>query len=165
MPRNQRLFDGVRVILLTSHLDDRGFFREVAKKSWKVSDIRQVSVSQTKVGIIKAFHWHEHQRDVWHLLSGRILVGLHDLRKNSKTFGQTISFEWDSKKAACLLVIPKKIAHGYKVLDSPSAVMLYLMDKEYNPKKSDEKRIPFDDPLVSMDWNEAGTQAILDFID
>lgn len=160
MVRAKKLFSGIRVIPLTSHADERGFFREVVKKSWKISDICQVSVSQTKPGIIKAFHWHNRQRDVWHLLQGRLLVGLHDLRKTSKTHGQTISFEWDAEKVPCLLVIPKKIAHGYKVLGSQNALMLYMMDSEYNPQKQDEERMEFDDPAVALDWNTLPAQSI-----
>lgn len=164
MPKPNALFPGVRIIPLTDHADDRGFFREVAKKSWKVSGISQVSVSETKPGVIKAFHWHEHQRDAWHLLEGKIMVGLHDLREKSKTFGQTISFEWDARKAPCLLVVPKKVAHGYKVRGKKNALLLYMMDNEYDVEKPDEKRIAFDDPEIALDWNKAPACGIGDFI-
>lgn len=163
MPKSGALFSGVQLIALKDYTDERGFFREVAKKSWKVSSIRQVSVSQTKPGIIKAFHWHERQNDAWHLLEGKILVGLHDLRKKSKTSGQTVSFEWDAN-TPCLLVIPKKVAHGYKVLGAQNAVMLYLMDTEYHSKKPDEKRLAFDDPKIQMDWNQKPAQSITDLL-
>jgi dTDP-4-dehydrorhamnose 3,5-epimerase len=158
------LFSGVRIIPLVDHSDNRGFFREIAKKSWKVSDIRQVSVSETKSGVIKAFHWHERQRDIWHLLKGRLIVSLHDLRKTSDDFGRTISFEWDAKKTGCLLAIPKKVCHGYKVVGPKNALMLYMMDREYNPKKPDEKRILFDNPRIGMEWKKKPEMSIEDFM-
>ncbi|MFH0955505.1 MAG: dTDP-4-dehydrorhamnose 3,5-epimerase family protein [Candidatus Micrarchaeota archaeon] len=164
MVSKKNLLSGVRVIPLSDHSDKRGFFREIAKKSWKMPDIRQVSVSETKSGIIKAFHWHERQGDAWHLLKGKLIVSLHDLRKTSRDFGRTISFEWDAKKTACLLLIPKKVCHGYKAVGPKNALMLYMMDREYNPKKPDEKRIPFDDPKIGMNWKGQPKMSINDFM-
>lgn len=164
MAKQRLLFSGVKIVFLTDHADDRGFFREVARKTWKISKIGQVSISQTKPGVIKAFHWHERQSDAWHLLQGRLIVGLHDLRKNSKSFGQTVLFEWDAQKNPFLLVIPKKIAHGYKVIGPKDALMLYMMDNEYDPKKPDEKRMAFDDPKIGADWKKAPAYSISDFL-
>ena len=163
MAKPGALFAGVRIVPLTDHADDRGFFREVARKSWRISKIGQVSVSKTKPGVIKAFHWHERQSDAWHLLQGRLIVGIHDLRKKSKSFGQTILFEWDAKQKPCVLVIPKKVCHGYKVIGSKDALMLYMMDKEYDSKKSDEKRISHDDPSIGANWDQKPGKAITDF--
>lgn len=147
---------GIQVIPLEDHVDERGFFREVCLASKTKIVIRQVSLSKTKPGVIKAFHWHEKQFDAWHLVSGTVLVGLHDLRKDSVSFGKTDRFVWSADEKPLLLVIPKKVAHGYKVLGDKPAVMLYLMDKEYDAKKPDEKRIPFDSPDIGFDWQIMG---------
>ncbi len=144
---------GIRVFRLEKHPDERGFFAEILRKSWIKSSIRQISLSQTKPGIIKAFHWHEKQLDIWHLVSGKILVVLHDGRKNTASAGKTNSFLWDAEQEPLLLlVIPKKVLHGYKVLGEKPALMLYMMDKEYDAKKPDEKRVPFDDSRIGFDW-------------
>jgi dTDP-4-dehydrorhamnose 3,5-epimerase len=144
---------GIRVFRLQSHANERGFFREVLRKTWISKPIQQASLSQTNPGVIKAFHWHDKQLDIWHLVSGKALVVLHDARKKTKTAGKTEHFVWDSEKDSLLLVIPKKVLHGYKVLGEKPITMLYLMDKEYNAKKPDEKRVSFDDPKIGFDWS------------
>jgi len=148
--------DGVKIIGLESHVDERGYFMEVYRKSLlKNVPVRQVSVSLTNPGIIKAFHWHRRQFDVWHIVSGKALVVLHDMRENSPTAGCTQSFVADDLNPI-LVVIPKMVAHGYKVLGDKPLLMLYLMDKEYDRKNPDEGRIEFDDKSIGFDWHSEG---------
>ncbi len=40
-------------------------------------------------GVIKAFHYHEKQDDLWFFPSGNAQVVLYDLRKDSPTKGET----------------------------------------------------------------------------
>ena len=42
------------------------------------------------------------------------------------------------------MLIPPRVAHGYKVLENKDFLLLYHTDKTYDPKNPDEKRIPFD---------------------
>ncbi len=151
---------GVTIRLLADHAGANGFFREALRKSWIPFPIRQVSVSKTNQGEIKAFHWHQKQWDVWHVLSGKALVGLYDLRPHSKTFKKKAKWVLDAKKKPVIVMIPKKVAHGYRVLGKKPLLMLYLTDKEYNPKKPDEHRIPFDDPTIGFDWTEKKARRI-----
>ena len=146
-----KTIEGVQIIGIKSHDDERGFFREVYKKSAINVSARQVSLSLTKPGIIKAFHWHNSQFDIWHLVSGRALVVLYDIRKNSATAGLTMSFVMDETDPK-LIVIPKKVAHGYKALGKGPMLMLYIMDREYNRKKPDEWRMDFDDKRIGFNW-------------
>jgi len=149
---------GVRLIGLASHEDARGYFREIFRKSRQRFLVRQISVSLTKPGVIKAFHWHKKQQDAWHLVSGKALVVLHDLRPGSATRGKTLSFEWNADQKPQLLIVPKKVVHGYKALGKKPMVMLYYMDREYNAKKPDEERIALDDPVIGFNWKTAGTR-------
>ncbi len=148
----QSIFPGLRIIDLVKHEDERGYFLEVLRKSWIKNPLKQASLSLTKPGIIKAFHWHKKQLDIWYVISGKALVVLHDLRPKSGTYRQTKSFVLDAAENPKLVIIPKRIAHGYKVLGSEPLTMLYVMDIEYNPKKPDEERISFDDKSIGFDW-------------
>jgi len=40
-------------------------------------------------GVIKAFHWHRRQWDIWFFASGMAQTVLHDLREGSPTCGRT----------------------------------------------------------------------------
>ncbi len=49
----------------------------------------QASWSMSYPGVIKAFHYHEKQDDLWFFPSGHAQVVLYDLRKGSSTKGET----------------------------------------------------------------------------
>jgi len=42
------------------------------------------------------------------------------------------------------------VAHGYKVIGSVPAVLVYLTDRFYDPQ--DEGRIPSNDAHIQYDW-------------
>lgn len=150
------MIDGVKIKRLTSHNDRRGYFREILRKNNKLlKRFGQVSVSLTKPSVIKAFHWHKNQNDLFYVISGEALIVLYDRRKKSKTFGRVMSFGM-SENEPQLLFIPKKVAHGYKVLGNKPLIMLYIMDKSYNAKNPDEFRMAYDEPKIGFDWDKYG---------
>ncbi|HCK99578.1 MAG TPA: hypothetical protein DHW42_05665 [Candidatus Marinimicrobia bacterium] len=51
-----------------------------------------------------------------------------------------------------LLLIPKMVAHGYRVLGSEPAIIIYFTTMSYNRENPDEKRIAWDDPAIGFDW-------------
>ena len=74
----------VKVKDLVVHPDDRGFFVEVLKFGEETyAEIKQTSYTETYPGVIKAFHWHRRQTDIWCVVSGMAQIVLHDLRENS----------------------------------------------------------------------------------
>ena len=148
------MIQGVKIKKLATHRDGRGYFREILRDDDNyLGHFGQASVSLTKPGIIKAFHWHKYQDDLFCVIGGNAQVVLYDLRKNSKTFKHIMTFEM-SDKDPIVLFIPKKVAHGYKVLGKNPLVMLYFMSRSYNSKKPDEHRIPFDDKKIGFNWEK-----------
>jgi dTDP-4-dehydrorhamnose 3,5-epimerase len=78
------MIDGVFVKKVIQHHDDRGFFAEVAKEGEDTyKPVKQTSYSETYPGVIKAFHWHKRQWDIWCVVKGMAQVALYDLRKES----------------------------------------------------------------------------------
>ncbi len=138
---------------LITHPDDRGYFREILRDDDNMlRRFGQTAVTKTYPGVIKAFHWHEDQDDVWYVVSGMARVVLFDRRKNSPSAGQTqVIFAGDDNPVSIL--IPTGIAHGYQVLGTEPMVMFYHVTKSYNPAAPDEQRIPFDDPSIGFDWS------------
>ena len=146
------MIDGVRIKKLTTHSDDRGYFRELFRGDEKIFEaVGQTSATKTYPGVIKAFHWHKYQDDFWYCASGMIRAVLHDLRDGSPTKGETNQYIMGDD-APLGLVIPRGVAHGYQVLGTTSALVLYHATKEYDPKQPDEERIAFDDPAIGFDW-------------
>ena len=156
--RSEALIEGVRIEPLRIFADDRGFFAELARLSSAAlaermvpgGDTRvQVSATVTYPGTIKAIHYHYEQTDLWAPVNGMFQVFLYDLRKNSSTFGRPNTLyvgtlhPWE-------ILIPPGVAHGYKVIGTEPAVLVYLTNRFYNPK--DEGRLAYDHPAIAYDW-------------
>lgn len=144
--------EGVKWRKLVKHCDDRGTFMEVVRDddNW-LERFGQLSASMTYPGVIKAFHYHEHQDDIWYFPYGNVQVVLHDLREDSPTYRVTEVYYMGEENPSVLL-IPKKVAHGYRVLGNQPAMIVYLTTKSYQKEKPDEFRIPYNDPKIGFDW-------------
>lgn len=102
-------------------------------------------------GVIKAFHYHENQDDLWFFPSGNAQVVLFDLRTDSPTKGKTDVY-YMGEENPIMLLIPKGVAHGYRVLGQEPAVIIYFTTKSYNKEEPDEKRIAWNDPRINFNW-------------
>ncbi|OHY73455.1 dTDP-4-dehydrorhamnose 3,5-epimerase family protein [Priestia aryabhattai] len=143
---------GVKTKKLIKHCDDRGFFAEVLRDDDNLlSNFGQISWSTSYPGIIKAFHYHEYQDDIWFFPSGNVRVVLYDLRENSSTRGQTDIY-YMGENNPIILLIPKNVAHGYQVLGGKAATIIYCTTKSYNSIQPDEKRIPWNDKTIAFNW-------------
>lgn len=148
------MIEGVSIKELKSNVDERGYFREVLRDDDSIiSHFGQASVSLTRQGIIKAFHWHKHQDDVFYAVDGEAQVVLYDRRQDSRTFGKAMSFKMSGSEPK-ILFIPRGVAHGYKALGKKDLVMLYIMTKSYDSKSPDEERIPHNDKTINFDWDK-----------
>jgi dTDP-4-dehydrorhamnose 3,5-epimerase len=138
---------------LVTNSDDRGYFREILRDDDNLlARFGQTSFTKTYPGVIKAFHWHNHQDDLWYVADGMARVVLYDQREGSPTCGVTqVLFAGEDNPI--LIVIPVGVAHGYQVLGTKPVLMFYHTTQSYNPKAPDEERIPFDDPTIGFDWS------------
>jgi len=140
------MINDVKIKKLVLNHDDRGFFAEVIKFGEETfREVKQTSYTETHPGVIKAFHWHKKQWDIWFVVSGSAQVVLHDLRTDSKTRGETMEL-YPGEKNMMLIAIPPGVAHGYRVLGNKSVRMFYHTDMPYDPLNPDEERIPYDSP-------------------
>jgi len=145
------MINGILFKELTTHTDDRGFFREIIRASddFFAEGFGQWSHSLMFDGVIKAWHFHYVQTDWWYVVSGVLRVGLCDRRAESSTFGQTMDILMGEYQQVRALKIPPGVAHGCKAVQGP-VNLLYVTSHVYNP--DDEIRIAFDDPEIDFDW-------------
>lgn len=144
------LIEGVIVTPLATFPDDRGYFREIARLgSSALKNCAQMSATMSYPGVIKAFHYHNQQDDLWYCASGNILAVLYDRREDSPTFKQTQTVPLGDHAPATLF-IPHGVVHGYKVLGDHAALVVYATSQVYDP--ADELRIAHDDPTINFDW-------------
>jgi len=138
---------------LVTHSDDRGYFRELLREDdHLLRHFGQSSITKTYPGVIKAFHWHNNQDDVWYVVDGMARVVLHDRRAGSPTQGVT-QVVYAGEDNPVVIFIPTGVAHGYQVLGNKPVVLFYHVTQVYDPAHPDEQRIPFDDPQIGFDWS------------
>lgn len=147
------MIDGVAIRDLVTHIDERGFFREIIRVTddFFTEGFGQWSHSLMYSGVIKAWHIHKVQVDWWYVASGVIKVVLHDTRSGSPTHRQTMEFLLGDHQLARVLRVPPGVAHGCKCISGP-AHLFYITSDVYDP--ADEGRIPPDDPEIGYDWQK-----------
>jgi|SRR5579885_3491749 dTDP-4-dehydrorhamnose 3,5-epimerase len=153
-PDSPQRIAGVRIEPFSLYPDDRGYFLEVQRMGQGLAlefppATTQVSAAVNFPGTIKAFHYHLHQTDCWTPVKGMMQVALVDLRLDSPTFGRRNTLYIGTMRPWRVL-IPPGVGHGYKVIGTDEAALVYLTDRFYNPQ--DEGRIPYDDPSIQYDW-------------
>lgn len=138
---------------LVTHSDERGYFREILREDDGLLErFGQTSITRTYPGVIKAFHWHKRQDDIWYVADGMARVVLYDRRPHSPTCGQTqVVFAGEDNPVTIL--IPAGIAHGYQVIGHKPVLLFYHVTKAYDASDPDEQRIAFDDPTIGFDWS------------
>jgi dTDP-4-dehydrorhamnose 3,5-epimerase len=153
-PDSKDLIAGLKIYPYAVWPDDRGYFLEVARLGQGLmeafpKETTQVSAALSYPGTIKAFHFHRRQTDCWVPMEGMLQVALVDLRPQSSTFGVRNTLYLGTLRRWQLL-IPPGVGHGYKVIGTSPAVLVYVTDRLYDPQ--DEGRIPYDDPKIKYDW-------------
>ena len=153
-PDADALIDGVIIQPQLVWPDDRGYFFEAGRVGQGLianfpKDSIQVAATVTYPGAIKAFHYHQHQTDCWVPVSGMLQVALVDLREQSRTFGAKNTLYIGTLRP-WMALLPPGVAHGYKVIGSEPATLIYFTDRWYDP--ADEGRVAYDDPRVNYDW-------------
>ncbi len=144
--------EGVLVKPLARYCDERGYLLEVLREDDGLLErFGQTTFTLTYPGVIKAFHWHRKQHDLWFVATGEARVVLHDLREESPTRGVT-QVIYAGEHMPLLIVIPPGVAHGYQVLGDKPVALFYHTTFPYDPSQPDEERIPYDDPSIAFDW-------------
>jgi dTDP-4-dehydrorhamnose 3,5-epimerase len=144
--------DGVRFLPLKRFVDDGGSFMELGRLTkGELQDVpgfeaRQVSYSTMLPGVIKAFHLHFNQSELWFVPpESRLVMGLLDVRAKSPTSGARMRFVMGDGQAR-FVFIPAGVAHGAANLSDRTGQIIYFMNQQFTPEpdKSDEKRLPWD---------------------
>jgi dTDP-4-dehydrorhamnose 3,5-epimerase len=98
----------------------------------------QINFSVQYPGVIKAWHRHRLQTDIWICLSGHIKAGV--FRDDDRAAWLIVMGE----KRPGALVIPPPLWHGAATVGHTPASLLYYVTRQYNPAAPDEERRPHD---------------------
>lgn len=148
--KEQELIEGVRIIDLKNIPAEEGDFSEILRikngtletvKGFKLAQINRTTLIP---GSIKAWHLHYKQDEIWYVSPlDHLLAGLWDVRKNTATSGKTMRIVLGGGTSH-MLYIPRGVAHGSAIFASKPAELYVFVNQQFNLKKHDEKRIPWD---------------------
>lgn len=142
----------VEIKQLRPHADERGYLMEMLRADDPIFEgFGQTYVALNYPGIIRAWHYHREQVDMWVCVKGMIKVGLYDAREDSPTKGETQTV-YMGDDSHILLKIPIGVYHGYKTVGVEPSLLINFPTKPYNREKPDEYRAPFDSPEIPFDW-------------
>ncbi|MEM8905292.1 MAG: dTDP-4-dehydrorhamnose 3,5-epimerase family protein, partial [Actinomycetota bacterium] len=105
--------DGVRLVPLDRHEDARGSFTEIFCSHWDSGiDPTQWSLVRSAPGVLRGMHVHLRHDEYVMVVSGRMSVGLHDLRPDSPTCGVGAVYDLDADSNV-FLSFPRGLVHGW----------------------------------------------------
>ncbi len=146
------MIEGVLIKPLKRHADERGFLMEMLR----VDDAefferyQQSYISMNYPGVIRAWHYHLKQKDIWVVPQGMVKAVLYDVREGSPTRGEVQEVHMGINNMV-MLKIPIGVYHGYKTTGLQPSLLINFPDQLYDP--SDEYRAPYDSPNIPYNWD------------
>lgn len=140
--------EGVEVLRLEPHADERGVFTELFRDSWglPVAPVQWNAVRSER-NVLRGVHVHWRHSDYLTLVAGRATIGLHDLRRRSPTEGVGATVELDATSPDALM-IPIGVAHGFFFHETSTHV--YAVTHDWDP--ADELGCHWNDPELRIPW-------------
>ena len=144
-------FKDLKIIAHKRHSDFRGSLRETYNKkiiNWDKFIFEYATIS--KKNVLRGFHFqHKHQQSkLVTVIKGEILDWVIDLRRKSRTFGNTYSIILSENNCKSLY-IPKGFAHAYFSIQKMN-IIYYKLSDYYEPKFEDG--ICYNDKDLNVKW-------------
>ena len=141
-------------------VDERGFFfesfnqRRFTELTGVTTSFVQDNHSRSAKNVLRGLHYQiqQPQGKLVRVTAGEVFDVCVDLRKNSPTFGQSVSVVLSGATHRQLWV-PPGFAHGFLVT-SDFAEFLYKTTDYYAPEF--ERSLLWNDPALAIDWPLAG---------
>ena len=137
------MITGVKIVELSTHNDERGFFREIFRfpEQFEGLPVGQLSHSMVKEGVVKVWHGHVYQSQWNYVVSGQIKVVLYDNREDSATHQKTMEFIAGDEANPTAYFFPPGVLHGYMCIQGPMQIIYVtsgVYDLEEEVRKSNE---------------------------
>jgi len=138
------MIQGVRVIPLEPHVDDRGYLIEILRATDDhFTRFGQVYlVGDVARGTIRAFNKHHLLWDFFFISHGSAKFALRDDRADSPTYGDMMTVVIGERNPS-LIVVPPGVYHGWMALEDDTQ-MISIASEVYNRQQPDEVRVPPD---------------------
>lgn len=146
------LIEGVVFKKLRVIPDERGRLMEMLRYDDEIFEkFGQAYMTTAYPGVVKAWHHHKLQDDLFVVVMGMMKVVLFDGRRNSSTKGRINEFFMGVHNPS-ILKIPKGVMHGFKCISEEEALVINFPTELYNYKEPDEYRLPPHTDQIPYDW-------------
>lgn len=127
----------------------KDFSKEVFEQNGIKYDLEEVFYTTSYKGVVRALHFQrvKQQPKLVRCIHGHVWDVVVDLRKNSKTFKEWVSFDLCGTKYEEIL-IPAGCAHGYLVLED--SIVSYKCGEKFYGEYDDG--IFWNDPDIAIPW-------------
>ncbi|WP_420138065.1 glycosyltransferase family 2 protein [Sphingomonas sp.] len=145
---------GVSVAQLRQVANDKGSLREV----WRDDNpfgvaAAQAYITTTPPQVIKAWYKHRRQTDQITAVSGNGRLVVWDVRSPQPDTPVEILLE---SERPTLITIPPGCWHGFQAIGEAPLTLLHLNDAAFDHVRTDEVRLPADDPSIPFRWDIPG---------
>jgi dTDP-4-dehydrorhamnose 3,5-epimerase len=152
--------EGVLLIEPRVFVDTRGFFLESFNQkklaeAGIVQDFVQDNHSFSAQSVLRGLHYQVRrpQGKLIRVVSGEVFDVAVDLRRSSSSFGHWHGARLSGENKH-MLWIPPGMAHGFAVLSTEGAHVLYKATDFYEPEC--ERTLAWNDPDLKIDWQIRG---------
>lgn len=146
------LIDGVKTKQLRVIPDERGYLMEMLRCDDEMFlKFGQVYLTVVYPGVVKGWHYHKVQDDIFIVIKGMIKLVLYDQRIDSITFGLINEF-FIGEHNPTLVTIPAGVVHGFKGNGVEPGYLINLPTEPYHYSEPDEYRIPPHDSSIPYNW-------------
>ena len=132
---------------LKKHLDDRGWLMECMRPGWGIFErFGQAYVTTVFPGVVKAWHYHERQKDNFVCIRGNIKLVISPDGKEFKEY-------FLGEDNPMIVQIPENWWHGFMCLGNEMAIILNMPTNTFDYNEPDEIRKDWDG-FEMYDWDD-----------
>jgi dTDP-4-dehydrorhamnose 3,5-epimerase len=124
---------------------------ELYRRDWQLDVVPvQWNLVSSRANTLRGVHVHLAHWDYLCVISGEMLLGLHDMRPHSPTYRLAVQRPLPAD-APCSIALPPGVAHGFYF--ASETTYFYAVSQYWNP--SDELGCRWDDPELGLSWPTA----------
>lgn len=139
---------GVSIRPLDPHVDTRGKLVELYRVEWDTGcEAKQWNAVKSEANVLRGVHVHVRHTDYLTVLSGTMILGLHDLRPESRTTGMSCMLRLGEEEPRAVM-IPPGVCHGF-FFPVPS-IHIYAVSEYWDLR--DELGCRFDSGELLLEW-------------
>ncbi|EGV38584.1 dTDP-4-dehydrorhamnose 3,5-epimerase [Neisseria weaveri] len=156
----------VKILRPEIFTDERGCFMETFREAWFEqyvgrSRFVQENHSRSESGVLRGLHYQmtQPQGKLVRAVSGSVFDVAVDMRRSSPYFGKWAGGVLSAENG-CQMWIPEGFAHGFCVIGSGPAELVYKCTDYYHPQS--EQVLRWDDETVGINWPSACARILSD---